>query len=318
MIGSRPVLADFGIVHFPNKDRITEKPAGNRFAPFIPARYDPSIAPKVIDCFGIACLWGWLLADDKSNGAGPYHWRFHSFVDDERCEVVRAVMAICSDPEQSPANAANLLTLVETFFRVKEISLSTEDNTLTESISALSLAKAEQAMLNIKLDEAIDSTALALAVQIEILFRSLEAVCERLQAALLPIHYSGPKQGIPHLALSIAKAVKTSRRNKTQWTIASACSNDESLASFAINIFSVWHFNPHESGSLYSLGVKFSHDLSPEVEQLRSAWFEVMPNGTTPELDIQQWVRYIEEFLAFPPIWTSRDAPLQLLIPGIL
>ena len=58
----RPVIADFGLVHIPAAERITERPARNHFAQFIPALYDPGEAPSSWDCFSLASIWAWMLA----------------------------------------------------------------------------------------------------------------------------------------------------------------------------------------------------------------------------------------------------------------
>jgi len=132
-------VADFGIVHIPSEARITEAPAQNSFAPHIPSLYDPSVAPKFMDCLAVSNLWAWMLAEDSRAAFGRYHWRWHRFIDDPRCELARAVMARCSNEELGPPDASTLRHLFE-----EELRLSSMTDVSRDESAAAKILEAQQ------------------------------------------------------------------------------------------------------------------------------------------------------------------------------
>lgn len=112
----RAVLIDFGVALRPEDSRLTEvdgRAVANKFAAPPESFYGAVDAPRASwDCLGMAWLWGWLLAAGKKPKYDRYHWRFHEFVTDPRCERVRSVIAACSHELTAPADAGAMLRLL--------------------------------------------------------------------------------------------------------------------------------------------------------------------------------------------------------------
>jgi hypothetical protein len=111
----RIVLSDFGVVQMPDtRGKLTKMRAiTNRHYKFIPILYDHEAYDTRMDCAQLVHLLCWILAQDRARAVGYYHWRYHRFVDDNRCEFARSLLALYGNLELAPRNAAALRRHVE-------------------------------------------------------------------------------------------------------------------------------------------------------------------------------------------------------------
>lgn len=290
-----PSVADFGIVHVPDEERLTEKPAGNSFAPHIPSLYDPRVAEKLADCFGVASIWAWMLAADPQVAYGHYHWRWHSFIADARCQIVRATLAVCSDDRHGPRDATHLLRFVE-----REIGLRlnavppVDDQNANKIREAQAIAKARSVEARV----ASESLVATIAVSVQSFVDSVVAHCERVTRTL---HTQGveifcrrtgrvPDRGgsfVPDtVEENLAAAAATPGMMRLILTVSAG--QDSPEHPMQASVFFYWHDKQHEDGSKVSLGVTFSHKHSALH---KSHYFKVSSGGLV--LD-QNWQKEIE------------------------
>ena len=111
MVAGVPKLIDFGIAWLDDdeSDRLTsvDETTINSLTPPGPWAYGRMESPpKGLDCAGMAWLWAWLLAVGSDPRWGKYHHAHHRMIDDERCDLVRLVLGICSNERTMPSSVA--------------------------------------------------------------------------------------------------------------------------------------------------------------------------------------------------------------------
>lgn len=128
LLNGEPVLIDFGLLYRPDdaEARLTQiagRAIGNHLTRHPPAAYDRGEVWKPwYDCLCMTNLLAWMLAKEPLAALGHYHWRYHQFVEDERCVVVRTLMAITGDESTSPQSAEELVRLAKTYLTWTEPS----------------------------------------------------------------------------------------------------------------------------------------------------------------------------------------------------
>lgn len=191
MDDTRPVLIDLGIVHVPEKERVTERPAGNTFARYKPSLYDPSDNPPFMDCFAAATLWAWMLAEDPKVAYGNFYWKVHRFIRDPRSEIARAVLAACSDDAQGPKDASVLLHLIMADYKLSAATLAAPGIDRVKSIVAIQQAgRARQDLAAAEQRQMIESVAASVETKLRWLRQAVRAQTDALEAAGLPVFWA--------------------------------------------------------------------------------------------------------------------------------
>ncbi len=233
--GDTPVLADFGIVHIPQEERITTRPAGNQFARDLAALYNPSLAPPAGDCLCIANLWAWLLASDPQLRHGNYHWRFHRFVDDERCEVARTALALCSEPSACPATAAELEELLEKRFRLSKLLNSRSGGTEPMAdVKAYALAAAKSAQSRVAVESEVGVLALAIAPLLNPLVAAMRSAASHMSGEGMPAEFRGLGLSEPLSDSDVARAVLSSEKSGLTHILAQVICGDDKTMEFGV------------------------------------------------------------------------------------
>lgn len=304
---SRPALADFGIVHIPTDTRITKRPAGNTFARDLAAFYDPSQVSPAGDCLCLANLWAWMLAEDPTVQHGNYHWRFHRFVDDARCEIARTVLAICSEPSGCPEDARAFGELLDRRFSLTQI-LAPTSGSLQNVRAAHSIAVAKSQQIELGLRSELEVTAGAAISRIAPIVDVIRASVEALEHEQLPVKLLGLPPN-PYTAGALLNAVLDSRKHGNQFMMAQALCGDETIQYFGVAVYVAWHKHPHEDRSKFSLLVQFSHEGIPEILATRNYWYRVQADGTVDDLAPQDLVDEIATFFRQEQWWQARKTP---------
>lgn len=289
-----PQIADFGIVHVPDEERLTEKPASNSFAPHIPSLYNPRVAAKLADCFGVASVWAWMLADDPRVAHGHYHWRWHSFLADARCEIARATLAVCSDDRHGPKDAERLLHFIERELGLKLSAVAAiEDENVEKIREAQAIAKARSVEERIASESLVAVIAASIRSFVEAVVAHCEALTRRLQAQGVEVYLrqagrvpsTGSNFVAEPLEETLTGAAATPGMMRLILTISAGPDSREH--PMQASVFFYWHDNGHEDGSRVSLGVAFSH-RHPELR--KSHYFKVSTDGLV--LD-QSWQKQV-------------------------
>jgi hypothetical protein len=302
-----PVLADFGIVHVPEADRITDRPAGNRFARDLAAFYDPSLALPHGDCLCLANLWAWMLASVPQLQHGNYHWRFHKFVDDERCDVARAVLALCSEPSVCPKDGDAFVALLEKRFNLPKLrDASLEDGA---SAKAYAVAAAESETTKVALRSEIDVLALAILPALQPLVSTLRSSAERLTSQGLPahLHVTGISDPLKHD--EVLSAIASTEKERIPHQLTHLTCGDDRTLDFGVKLHIEWHNYPHEDGSKFSLHVIFFHEGSPEVHAVSSRYHKVLPNGDIEDFEPDVVAARVRDFFQDSRMWRPRTEP---------
>jgi hypothetical protein len=322
MITNRPAVADFGIVHIPDAERITKRPAGNQFARYIPALYDLTEAPKSWDCFSVVAIWAWMLADDPRLSYGNYHWRFHRFIADPRCEIVRAIMAACSAPDGCPEDAGKMIQLVDTHYHLAQIALPSPQPT-GPAVAAMAMALADQETLERERSELVQIAAFGAATQLAPLIRTLISCATNLAQGGLPAEYEGVHaDSVDEIAKKLVRdalrsqkmagvsGVRFARVQCGGFSLNSPMdSGSRNLATFEVCLSILWHDSPHEDHSLFSLLVDFKHARLPQLSDMRSRYYSVGLDGLLDGLDVEAKCKQVSRFLTDPALWMPREGP---------
>jgi len=309
MMADVPVLADFGIVYVPEAERITDRPAGNRFARDLAAFYDPSLASPQGDCLCLANLWAWMVASAPQLQHGNYHWRFHKFIDDERCDIVRAVLALCSEPSACPKDGDAFVALLEKRFNLPKITdPSSEDEA---SAKAYALAVAESETTKVSLRSKMEVLALAILPDLQILVSTLRTCAEKLKSQGLPAHFhvTGISDPLKHDEVIGAIAATEEKRIPHQLTHLT-CGDDRTL-DFGVKLNIEWHKYPHEDGSKFSLHVIFFHEGLPDVHAVLSHYYKVLPHGEIEDFDLDAVAVSVRKFFQDSNMWRPRTEPTR-------
>ncbi len=313
---NRPAIADFGIVHVPDAERITEKPAGNQFARFIPALYDPSEAPPSWDCLSVASLWAWMLAENPNLRHGNYHWRFHRFVAEPRCEIVRTILAVCSDPASCPRNAGAMIYLLDTHYQMARIAVVSPPPAAA-GLSVMAIAKAQQEQRVRSRAEQVEVAALGAVPFLAPLICTLESCASNLAKTGFPATYEGVAPSSHEgIARSIAQSALSSQEGPAPSLLARAECGGSTLATFGVYLRVAWHHNPHQDGSLFSIQVDFDHARMPQLRATRSTWHKVKLDGSVEDLEVKAKCLQVSRFLNDSALWQPREGPLLDPAPG--
>jgi len=302
-----PVLADFGIVFDPDAERITTRPAGNKFARDLASFYDPTLAPPEGDCLCLANLWAWMLASAPQLRHGNYHWRFHRFIDDERCDIARAVLALCSEPSACPKDGRAFVELL-----VKRFSLLTLTSSAAEGAApkkAYAIAAAENDTAKVALRSEMEVLALAILPQLGPLVSTLRDAGRTLRAQSLPVnlHVLGLSDPLAHA--DVLGAILSTEKERIPHRMAAVTCGDDSVTDFGVTLHVEWHNNPHEDRSKFAIHIYFFHEDSPEVHQLMSRYYKVLPNGDIEGFEAEAVAARVREFFEDPKMWRPRTKP---------
>jgi len=303
--GDEPAIADFGIVHVPEAERITERPAGNRMFRFEPAMYDPSLAPPAGDCLCVANLWAWMLAGDASLLHGNYHWRYHRFIPDARCEIVRAVLASCSEPTACPADAGAFIDLLDDHYATTQLEMPSWSEDMKELQTAYSLAKAQAQQQTVSSQSEISTAALGAARFLRPVVESLTAGAERLTSAGMPVATKG-KVPPEELRERLEAACALSRKHNREELLVEVVCDDEDCAAFGVSLRVIWHEHFHEDGSLFSVVLRFQHDRFPQLDETWSRYYKVLPDGRLMDFSCSDICSSIRAFLEDKNLWMPR------------
>ncbi|HBQ10759.1 MAG TPA: hypothetical protein DEF51_06065 [Myxococcales bacterium] len=300
------VLCDFGIVHDPDKTRLTKKPAQNRFAPHVPAIYDPSHAPKVMDCFAVATLWAWMLAEDPVVAHGNYHYRWHNFVADPRCEIARAVLGICSHERLAPTSAGELRAFVEREFRLAEPAMvGVASETIAAVVRAQAQAAAEATLREVEERAAVSAVSTALGSTVWTTYQQVKAMVAALEAGGVDIYLKKPsnldcldgdRSGVdlePHVSQAVANVGKL-------WPFFGVSTSKKAGDfSMMMQLGLIWPRSRAQNGRVACLGVTRHHVVH---ELRREDVYDVLPGGKLSELGFDTPVEpadLIDAFRAF-------------------
>ena len=118
-----PILIDFGIAHEESGERLTpaHQAVGNaRFSPDI-MRYRLEEVPPWLDVFDLGQLLIWMLDEiaPKQHWQRPVHWKYAVYGEGlpEMLQLsLRAFTAVCSYQVTSPANGAQVVSLLDKLF----------------------------------------------------------------------------------------------------------------------------------------------------------------------------------------------------------
>jgi hypothetical protein len=305
--GDKPVLVDFGIVHLPEAARITKVPAGNRFARDLGSMYDPMLAPPAGDCLCLANLWAWMLALEPKLKHGNYHWRFHQFVDDERCEVARTVLALCSEPTACPQDGTAFLELLRHRFSLSELTMPASDDTAPKRAYLLAVAERDKAKVAMKSE--IEVLSEAIVSQLQLLVVALRESGRNLTAKSLPAHLFVTGLADPLSPTNILDAVLSSEQRHLPHTLARLTCGDDNVMDFGVALNIEWHKYPHQDRSKFSLHVHYFHEAAPEIDKLHSHSYKVLPSSVVEHLDAVAVATTIREFFHDENMWTVRTRP---------
>ena len=138
VVNGEPVLIDFGLVFHPDEERISplDSAVGN-------ARYSPDQMmnrmdeiPPWLDVFQLSQLFIWMVSERPSKSwSRPLDWRwviYSNKISDSLMLSIRALTAICSDPNVSPGDASKLKQLIQNIFM--ETNDNEQDNSLVNGI----------------------------------------------------------------------------------------------------------------------------------------------------------------------------------------
>ena len=311
MLDGAAVLSDFGIVHDPDKTRLTAKPAQNRFAPHVPAIYDPSHAPKVMDCFAVAALWAWMLAEDPTVAYGNYHYRWHAFVADPRCEIARAVLGICSHEGLAPTSALELRAFVDREFRLAEPAMvGIASETIASVVRAQAQAAAEATLHQVEERGAISAVSTALSSVVWTTYQEVKAMVTALRTGGVDIYLRKPshldcldedRSGVdlePHVSQTVANTGKL-------WPFfgvsTSAQAGDFSMM---MQLGLLWPETRAENGRVACLGV-VRHHVVPELRG--QDYYDVLPGGVLTEVGFDTPVEPVDIVDAFRAFFLNAD-----------
>jgi hypothetical protein len=187
----RAVLIDFGLAYRPEDERLSVldgRIAANRFAAPPAALYGTAAAPKPSwDCLGISWLWAWLLAEGPAPKYERYHWRFHRWLADPRCERVRALLAACSHESTVPEDAAEMLRRAALFGLGEMPVRAPPVPDFSAAKEAYAGASARSAVQDADLREKADVAAAILIPFYDELAASLKETAESAREAGLPL-----------------------------------------------------------------------------------------------------------------------------------
>jgi hypothetical protein len=308
--GERPVLADFGIVHVPEAERITKRPAGNQFARDLAALYDPNLAPPAGDCLCMANLWAWLLACDPHLRHGNYHWRFHRFVEDERCEIARTVLALCSEPSACPKTASELVDLLDKRFLLSKLIASLPQGAASPLDGrAYALASAQSAQSKVAMQSEVAVLALAIAPLLAPLVNAMRAAAGRLSAAGMPADFRGMGLSDPLTDAHVARALLSSESHGVEHVMAQVICGDDNTFEFGARLGVDWHRNPHQDKSRFSVHLQFFHEAANEIDLTESKWHKVLPSGEIESFVPDEAVTKIRTFFEDGSLWVARTRP---------
>ncbi len=213
----RPVLIDFGVAYRSSDERLTvldNRAVANKYVAPGEAYYgavdDPSPA---WDCLGISWLWAWLLAEAHAK-YDRFHWRFHRFVEDPRCERVRAIFAACSEPSLSPGTAGSMLKMSRKLGLLgSNIIVPVKAETFADAVSAKQDADARLRLTETEKLQTISAVVAVLTAPCQEIHSEL---CRMLEA----VPDSLPIRGKPRdkTASRIATAINTERAQRV-WQI---------------------------------------------------------------------------------------------------
>lgn len=317
MLLGRPVLADFGIVHVPEGTRLTERHAGTRFAPFTPALYDYRLAPPAIDCYGIACLWSWMLAEDSKLASGHYHWRYHVYIDEPRCEIARAVLAACSELAQSPANAAELKALLTNHFKIGALTVNPlQPEQLRAAAEQVALALAGQQQQNQAEREILETLTVAGAPALQKILVAMRDYARTLSQSISPgtLSFSGPDPDLPLVEQAFFQALSNAKQPSPPAGILGRVSfQHPDLAQFQAQLNLLWHIYPFENGSPYSVELSFAHGRIPNIGSIYSYHQEILPDGTMPSEALETFLKRLEKFFTLKELWLSKTGEQMTL-----
>lgn len=295
-------IADFGIVHRPEDERITTRPAHTAFARHAPALYNPKYSPAFLDCLATANLWAWLVAADLRIKGGNYHWRFHRFINDDRCELVRACLAACSDENTAPANATAFLKMIE-----EEFSLASKPAGAA-GVDPETLQRIREAQANNHAREKLEAADhnarfSALGGRIDPPFNAFVAELNEFVVALatqgVDVKFDG---WAPMAGTNMMNVLPDIQLGTPQSFIGISCGDGTWGVFTAIER----HVHVHEDGSLFSLKVSFHH-LIPELR--RDRYLKIGADGQLFVDDgrgpwsLQQAAREIKAFITTPDHW---------------
>lgn len=304
-----PALADFGIVHDPEAERITTRPAGNRFARDLASLYDPTLAPTEGDCLCLANLWAWMLASAPQLQHGNYHWRFHRFVEDERCDIARAILAMCSEPSVCPKDGRAFAELLTKRFSLRQLTTPSAGQEGAPSVRAYTAAVAEAETSKVALRSEIEVLALAVLPQLQPLVATLRESARHLASQNLPakLHVVGLSDPLAHE--DVVRAMLSSENSRLSHQLAYLTCGDDSTMDFSLQLSIEWHKHPHEDRSKFSIHIRFVHEASAQIDQVNSRYYKIQPGGDVEHFDAAGEVARIQEFFQDPNMWRTRTGP---------
>jgi hypothetical protein len=184
------IIIDFGIVYIPEAERITTQWAGNRLMKYPPALYKTSAVAAEWDCLSIATIWGWMLAADEDLAYGHYHWKLHRFINDGRCEIVRTVMAYCSQfGTLAPKDGASMRQFIDTDLGLAKMISRSEEEKFSEALKTMLDTKVQRMLRAADFSEHFDVIAQRLGPEIEDISNSAKQLCTKLSEKGFPIFY---------------------------------------------------------------------------------------------------------------------------------
>lgn len=141
IMDNSPVLIDFGLVYIKDEKRLTPKehPANNRGFSADPMRYYIDEIVPWLDVFQISQLLIWMTCQRPPKGwYSPLSWqwvKYSPLISETSVLALRAISAICSDPELGPQNANELGILIQSLFTKKESKKNMEHKNEMTKIS---------------------------------------------------------------------------------------------------------------------------------------------------------------------------------------
>ncbi|NRA12620.1 MAG: protein kinase [Crocinitomicaceae bacterium] len=162
--GETPILIDFGLVYLKDEERVTpkEQPANNRGFSADPMRYYIDEIVPWLDVFQLSQLLIWMICERPPKGwHSPLSWRWVKYptMPKHSLEGLRALTAVCSEPDLSPENANELKNLLEELFIHGVIMVEKKD--LNQIKKAIIEGKARKL---INKSEALDSFRAAFSI----------------------------------------------------------------------------------------------------------------------------------------------------------
>ena len=269
--------------------------------------YDPRSVSKAADTVGLVKLWAWLLAKDPSTALGHYHWRFHEFVDDPRCEIVRTLLALCSEPATWPKDATALKARINDRYAITSPGSTIEGPAIVRIRQAQATTRAKG-----DLDEQTVRTELAVTVRAvtPLLSPILSTLRDQVQSlrsgGVLTVEYHGPDADTAAAEDRMLMMILASRSHGTQAQFATVKFADDACEEFGVTVYVQWHASPHEDKSKFSIQFQQYHHGIPEIHLLNSQWAAVQTDGTVPELDVHAVISRITEFMADERNWMPK------------